>query len=370
MSKQRQANIEALRVLAILGIVVQHYTGHGLNGFMAPYHVAEYGPEEFSDVLAWLCTQSAYALGQTGVNTFVLITGWFLGRRTTWRWRGMLGVSAQTVFYTTIIYCIAVAVGFAPFKWFDALDCLMPIPIEHHWFIRTYIPLLLAAPLLAFAVHKLSRRTYTFMLAVLLALHVRYVWGDTFSEGGRDLQWFLILFLTGNYLRRYRPRRLMAHAGTVLLIVLAVFVATSAAVSLVKGDYLLLHSPGNNTLVYVMSVLIFLCAVRTRPDAPWAAKLAKAAPYVLGVYLIHDDIWVRNMLWGHILPALGIYTHWGALALMALMCPAVFAACAIIDKCRSLLFRDLGIDAALDRLAFRIESKLNITLPEDGNNKP
>lgn len=364
MKQQRRPNFEVLRVLAILGIVVQHFCGHGLNGFLGRYRVGEYAVDEAGDCLAWLFTQSAYFLGQAGVNIFVLITGYFLCRRLTWRWRGMLGVSAATIFYTTIIYAVALTCGTAPLEWKDCLDCLMPIPMEHHWFIRTYLALLIIAPLLARAVSGLSRRTFTIILVALIVLHSCYIWGKTFSEGGRDLPWFVVLFLTGAYLRNYMPQAILRHSAALLAAVLVLSLGTSALAGLIKGRDLILYSPGNNTTVYLEAVLIFLLFVKWKAGGRWAARLARLSPYVLGVYLIHDDIWVRNFLWGRLLPLTAAYGHWQALATMIVMCPAVFALCAGIDCLRTRLFRSTGLSAALDRLALRLETRLNISLPK------
>lgn len=100
MQMKRYSNFEVLRVLAMLLIVIQHYILCGLK----PSEWYHSMPMNNSlDIFNYLSMEAIYIISVIGVDCFVMITGYFLIDRLSFRWKGMMNVWLQTFLYGTIV---------------------------------------------------------------------------------------------------------------------------------------------------------------------------------------------------------------------------------------------------------------------------
>ena len=84
--KKRIINFEVLRVLAMFFIVTQHYCYWGLKS-SEWYH---FMPMKSSmDIFNYISIEALFLISVIGVDCFVLITGYFLIDRLSFRWKGM-----------------------------------------------------------------------------------------------------------------------------------------------------------------------------------------------------------------------------------------------------------------------------------------
>ena len=99
--KVRQSNLELLRVVAMLMVVVLHstFTTFGYaRANMVQAHPAR-----------WLGIITAASVCMGCVNLFVLITGWF---GTSFRPRGIVRILLQVVFVSVVMTAFAYAMGY------------------------------------------------------------------------------------------------------------------------------------------------------------------------------------------------------------------------------------------------------------------
>ena len=98
--KNRVLNFEVLRVLAMFFIVTQHYIYWGLK----PSDIYHYMPmNSLLDMFNYISMEALYLISVIGVDCFVMITGYFLIDRLTFRWKGMMNVWLQTVIFGTLV---------------------------------------------------------------------------------------------------------------------------------------------------------------------------------------------------------------------------------------------------------------------------
>ena len=97
MAKQRQSNIELYRIIVMLSIVAHHYVVN--SGVWA----------QIGDLSLFkrLFMFSFGAWGKVGINSFVLITGYFMCKQNISfkKWFALFG---EVAFYNIVIYIIAV----------------------------------------------------------------------------------------------------------------------------------------------------------------------------------------------------------------------------------------------------------------------
>ena len=207
--KKRQLNYELLRILAMLMIVSLHYLSKG--GILGEPARADMTTAGYT---AWLI--EAFCI--VAVNVYVLISGYFgvdargsrgSGKKLTFReaLRKPIKIWKQVFFYSMLFGCGALIIGVQQFDLYQFFSYCFPIVTEHYWFASSYIVLCLIMPFLNAGLSYLDQReTRYLLLGFLLVFSVsktvipmQLPW----DKYGYDSLWFVVLYLTGAYLRRY-----------------------------------------------------------------------------------------------------------------------------------------------------------------------
>lgn len=207
--KKRQLNYELLRILAMLMIVCLHYLSKG--GLLGDSSRADMTATGYT---AWLVE----ALCLVAVNVYVLISGYFgvdslgsqtVGKRLTF-WEVMrkpLKIWKQVFFYSMLFGCGAIVFGVQVFDPYRFFSYCFPIVTEHYWFATSYVFLCLLMPFLNAGISCLDQKELRYLLLGFLLLFsiaktvipMQLPW----DKYGYDCLWFVVLYLTGAYLRRY-----------------------------------------------------------------------------------------------------------------------------------------------------------------------
>ena len=228
MTQKRNANIELLRIVAMLMILTLHFNFQSKA-------LLELG-EPASHVRIFATILEAIAI--TGVNVYVLISGYFLSASTV-KFSKMLQLILQVYFYTLLVSVAMMFVGAYTVRPEDKLDrtlkYLFPISAEHYWFVTAYVIMYALAPVMNAAVNTLKRKQ---MKAVIIGLLfwfcvIKSVVPVQFGTDrmGYDFGWFICLYLIAAYIRKYNV--VIFRDAKRSAIVFAVSAAVIAALSLV-----------------------------------------------------------------------------------------------------------------------------------------
>lgn len=202
----RDSNIELLRILAILGVIILHYNNDTMGGGFAYVakgsinRIALYGLES-------LCI--------CAVNLFVLITGFFSCNAKRADLKKVAALLIQVSIFRTVPYLFTLAQG-APFSVKDLLVTLLPA----NWFVMLYVGLYLLSPYINVLLHQLSDKNKRTLLIVsfvlfsiwpslvtLLESYLLYPVNGlntvalTGGDSGYTLVQFLLMYLIGAYIR-------------------------------------------------------------------------------------------------------------------------------------------------------------------------
>jgi len=347
VKKERQPNIELLRSICMLFVVTLHYLDKGgaLKDLTEQQDVYGY--------IGWLLKSFAIV----AVNTYVLISGYFL-TESGFKVRRLANLMLQILFYTWAVPLILMACGIISFDGkgiYDFLFYLFPIQMNHYWFATSYLILYILSPLLAAGVKELPRKT---LEKVLLTFLLLFSVGKSvipfildMDRHGYDALWFMGVFLTGAYIRKYGCRILINKKRAALCYVLssvAMFLLANGLAFAVnktgKGEYFISNTFNyNHILCYTGAVGLFLLFQYWNMKQGFVAKLAVAiGPYTFGVYLLHENTDMRY-LWPQWL-GVAEYAHTPWLLLhYAGSVLLVFVVGILTDKLRSLLFYILRI---------------------------
>lgn len=349
-SKERMANLELLRIVAMLLIVVLHFLGKG--GWLTELTEPSL---PYTGYVAW--GMEALAIGS--LNVYMLLSGYFLIEGS-FKVKRILQLFLQVLFYSITIGLTAAAFGYLPEEGFSiyylATLCL-PVSTNHYWFMTAYFFMYLFMPLLALGVKKLTKKQFQIVLSLLIFVVciVKSIVPIPLSTDmqGYDCIWYMCVFLMAAYIRLYGVP-FFKNAWRSLLVYLAsaagIFALTLALrfVYLRTGKLSNMLTVGYNynhilTLLASAAFFCLFCHIKIK-EGVFSRFVCRIAPYTLGVYLWHEHIAIRYEWQEWLYAVLGKPNGSIMLVLYTLFAAVlVFVIGILLDVLRSLLFRGLHL---------------------------
>lgn len=290
---ERQSNIELLRIIAMLLIIICHFSTHG--GFQFP-------SGELTVNRLW--TQCLTFGGNLGVNIFVLISGYFLIGSAGFRTDKALKLALQILTYSVLFLAVFTLAGANPYGIRTAINCFFPITYSCWWFASIYFVLYLISPYLNKLLRGLDKQDYQKMLALLTVCWcvIPTLFGSAY--GSSYLLWFAYLYAVSAYIR--------LHVETIAIGPRAAFLGAFAAMltagaAFVISDLFETKLPSAaNLAVYVIHLqrlptvltALFLFLGFLQIDIGCNRAVNQISSATFGVYLIHENNFVRPFLWG------------------------------------------------------------------------
>lgn len=344
----------------MLFIVIWHAIVHGIAiskkdvDLMNLSHI-EIGNYGIVQLLAYLTSIS--------VNCFVLISGYFSIYSKRVNYDRIIKIWLQTVFYSFTIYLLLSILGIIPFKFTTIIKAFLPILTRQYWFITAYIPLILMSPYISKSITGNSQKDNIKILLILSLFTITFfsVKGLFLPLGkvntkGMDLIWFIYLYIVGGYIRLYEPFITKTKLLCYLFIVLSVFLSIKATINHITiGAHTFYIN--YNEYTFILSVLFFLIIKNTNININKTLSkiLIKISPYTFGVYLIHDNSFIRNILWyKNLFLFESFFDTYYFVPYLLVISILIFVICVCIDKIRSLLFNALQMDKGVTFIRFKL----------------
>mgnify|MGYP000218116417 CR=1 FL=1 len=328
--KERQSNLELLRIIAMFMVVIYHFAERMSGG-------VTFEPSQIT--FNSIAVRILASFGNTGNNLFVLVCGYFLVR-SSFKLRHALRLWAEVFFYSALIGVIFLACGrgltgrtlyltFAPF-----------LSLQY-WFFTCYITFYFFVPFLNRLILSLERaafRRLNILMFVFFSLFNTVLPGSFGSFS--SLAMFFLLYCLAAYVRLYpdavgvfdRPWRCFAAAAAILL-----FRAAYLCLCARFGDRFSFLRPDRfNAMASVpqllFSLLLFLGFLHLR--MPRVRVVNTIASACFGVYIIHFNHFLRDGLWHWMSGVLHLADTPALLPLLALGALAVYGVCTLIDLAR------------------------------------
>ncbi len=334
MEKQkRQSGIEVARIIAMLMILVGHYAIHSGFDLSVP-PTSWVSVEGFNHILL-----SSLKYGGFGVSIFVIIAG-YCGIYASFKFRKVIKLMAQVLFYSVGIYVICLLTGLVDFQLLDCIKNVFPILFQQYWFVTVYIILYLLSPYLNKLLKGLERKELQKLLAVMVVLWCVIPTFTMQSMYGREVPKFVMLYTIGAYIRLYpdnilsKPKvaKLGLAASLILLFLSSLALQLLGKVSTFFSSHYAVFYDSDTVLVVVgATCLVWLCAHLNLGANKVINKVASAT---LGVFLIHAHSGWRYRIWKDLFHAKA-YENSPYLLLHLILCVAiVYVVCTVLDWLR------------------------------------
>lgn len=330
-AKVRDSNIELLRILLMLMIIAHHYVYHSGVADLYNYdHIT--GNQVFLILWGWG--------GKTGINCFLLITGYFMCKQQ-FTWKKLLKLYLEIKFYALLIPVIFWVMGTQPMTLKSCFDNLFGVAINiGQTFAPTFIALFLLIPFINKLVNALDKRSHLLLLAILLLIFT--VTSSFFRNVSEDrVAWYVTVYLIGAYLRQYPPAKLQNFKNCAWLAVISLSLCAASMLffAFTKqtfgfSNYHLVED--SNKLLAILGAVSLFCLFKSinLGHICWINRIATAT---FGVFLIHDQPYVRDWLWHKVLCCKDYFTSDGLWlhAIFAML--IVYLTCVVIDMLRQRL---------------------------------
>lgn len=282
----RNSNIELLRIVCMIMVVVLHFNNHGANNGIVNM------PEILTARLWKGFIVESFCI--VAVNCFVLISGYFSIR---------LKIKSLLKFY---LQCFLIGLfSYLVYVWLTPNVLNLPLLAErllaftHNgwWFVATYLGLMLISPLLNRAVEQLSHKQMLLCIALygVVVLYLGWYQGLEITNSGCSLLNFVFLYLIGRYigihvkmetLQRYRWCWLAGYVLAAAVLSGLVWIRYHYSLSLrYLFDY-------GHPVVIGEAVLLFLFFVSLSFQSKLVNWLASS---VFAAYLIQESTYLGHM---------------------------------------------------------------------------
>ena len=341
----RNSNHELMRIIAMFFIVLGHVI---LKGHVLATNNANLKTIYLLIVFAII----------VHVNTYILLTGYYQSK-TTFKEKKLWKIINANWFYRIIIVAIFCGLNLITVTKVQLLKDISIFPRDY-WFITCYILLYCISPFLNKLINSLSHSDFKKLLIVatiILSVLPTITNGEVFKNDGYTLYNCIYLYLVGAYLRIYpldksyifkrnsRTIYRIALVSVFFLCILLNFLLYNYAqqVKEYNGFFAYLSEiidsaslSYSNPLIIVQSIVFFLfftsIDIKSR-FINWYAKL------MLGIYMIHEQHYVREVLYKWLGVVDGPIDTYKFLFYVIGVALLIFVTCSIIELIRQIIFK-------------------------------
>lgn len=288
--KERASNIELLRIVSILLIILGHYFNHGIGS----------GSPEFA-TMGQKATCFLFS-GNVGVHLFVLISGYFMIFQQI-TLKKLAKLACIISFYSLSLflfveYCVR---GNNNISLSETIHHLFPIMYSKYWFISTYVQLIILSPFINQLIRTAGAQKNLYLLAIS-ALCCVYFRIET-----HPLLLFVFLYSLAAYIRLYAPSVRKFSAKTYFISFVLLYTLSASALYWAHIAGYQYHYPQIKRLaslfilsiysfpVIFTSVLCFLAFTRLQIASNKIINIV--AGTTLAIYLIHEHPSMRYLIW-------------------------------------------------------------------------
>lgn len=324
---QRKSNIELLRIFAIFAIIIHHFSTHGIFLYHQPNTT-------ILELINNFITGFFIYSGNFGVDIFILITGYFM-INSEFKLKHIVKIYFYLLFYSLLFLILAFAIGSheVPEKYF--YRSIFPLIQNNYWFISNYIYLYFLTPFLNKFLKSLNKKEAFCLLTVLgTAFYIIPIFSKELIISGQ-LGCFIYIYCLGAFIRLNTFKNLCDNKLLKRLTIYSILF-----ISFYKLSYIIpfdeieqLKSSNYNEINSIFSLItaIYCFNFFNSLKIKYNKYINSIASSVLGIYLIHDNNFVRLYLWKKLAVLLNIDSIYYILIII-LISLTVFLICLTAHK--------------------------------------
>ena len=352
--KKRELNLELLRIIGMLAIVIFHFSDWGgllkINIAISPNKLLG----EFINIG-----------GSFGNDIFILISGYFLVN-SKFKTKKLLKIVLEILFYSILMYIVCVSFGIVEYNIYDVKRSIFPISYNMYWFATLYVVIYLLSPFINLVVNNINKKQHLTLIIVLgifisvipSILIDSNIFSDNFIR-------FIFLYIIAAYIKKYSKTYNKKNVLVLIIFsILTLFAISFIYTQLGIDEYITIYNNMTSVpmLLLTISTFVFFKDLKVNNESKIIPFFAKAS---FAVYLIHINIYFKKYLFNNILRIQKFYyVNTLYLALYILLASIIiYMVCTIIDTIRrKILEEPLFKMKAFDKFFIKIDKLLDISI--------
>ena len=356
----RASNIELLRIISMILIIMHHFSVHGCFPFTPDL--------TFNKVFL-----QVFGLGgKAGVVAFVMITGSFMVF-SSFKLHKFAKLVGQIWFYSIAMLGVAMGLGLDTVTSRNMMLALLPIGAMS-WFAQNFLVLYLLTPVINRVLHWLQHTYYVILLVVstviwFLMPTVLNLWPNVphTTFGFKHIFSFVIFYSMGAYIKLYG-----SHITKKIGIIFSAIGLVGAFLGDILVDVLAMTNPAYMKQIFyftqndygffqlLLGIGLFIIFLKAKITyRPWINVVASTT---FGIYLLHVNKLFLHYMWDNVLATYQYYDSI-LLPLYAILVVAlIFVIGMIVDYVR-LAFIEKPVMKAITPSLERIQSRVEKVVP-------
>ena len=356
----RASNIELLRIISMILIIMHHFSVHGCFPFTPDL--------TFNKVFL-----QVFGLGgKAGVVAFVMITGYFM-ISSSLKLHKFAKLVGQIWFYSIAMLGVAMGLGLDTVTSRNMMLALLPIGAMS-WFAQNFLVLYLLTPIINRVLHWLQHKYYVMLLVVstviwFLIPTALNLWPNVphTTFGFKHIFSFIVFYSMGAYIKLYG-----SHITKKIGIIFSAIGFVGAFLGDVLVDVLTMMDPAYMKQIFyftqndygffqlLLGIGLFIIFLKAKITyRPWINVVASTT---FGIYLLHDNKLFLHYMWDN---ALATYQYYDSLVLplyAIFVVALIFVVGMTVDYVR-LAFIEKPVMKAITPSLDRIQSRVEKVLP-------
>ena len=346
MKKIRNSNFELMRITSMFLIVIWHIIMHG--------NVLE----NCANPAIKIMLEMILFLIIIHVNSFVLLTGYFQSE-SKFKLSKALKIIFQVIFYSVLILCVSIKLGWV--KNYTIVTFFNNITLKslsNYWFINMYLIMYVFSDFINKFINRLDKDEYNKFLIIgfILLSIIPFITGyKILHNDGYTFFNFIYLYMIGGYLKKYPLKKTyhfkkMSVNGYRILLLFSFFMLAifnylinhfaieingmssvfSEIATRISASYLHYATP----FVIIQTILYFEFFKTLNIKNKIINKISSC---MFGIYLIHDNIIVRNHIYKILKIDNGLFYGHSIFIRILLVALIIFISCLMIELIRIII---------------------------------
>lgn len=358
---KRKSNIEIVRIIAMLLIVMSHYSLY--SGF---------NWENINGITVnKIFINTFFEFGTLGVSLFIIISGYFYDKNKINVYK-IIRLILQIFLFSIIGLIIGTVICDSNLNMKNIIKSVMPTTFGLYWFATCYILIYLFSPFLKMVIDKFSKRDLKLLITLMIL-----IWSIiTMIPGAKtfwnEFIWLVVIYIIGAYIKKYNVNLLKNNKNRIIAVILIiVFLSTFMIIIellsiklLILKDFIQYFNNIQSPFILILTILIF--NIFKNINIKNNIYINVVASSTFGIYLIHENVFLRNFIWKELVQG-NKYINSPLLiinAIIGVIC--VFVICSIISfivenyvvKYVMKILERIGYKISKQKLYIKVKTKL------------
>lgn len=288
--KSRNSNLEILRIISIVMIVMHHY--------------AIYSGFEFENTITAnrVIVNFFQMFGKVGVCLFIIISGYFYDK-SKFKLKKLVKLLLQIFIYAIIGLGIGIIIHSEKVSLLNAVKSILPTTFGLYWFASCYVLIYIFTPLFKKIIDNISKKDFKILLTLMIIIWGIIAFVPKTKTFFNEFIWLIAIYFIGAYIKKYNCNIFKSNKARVFVTILVVIIMNiimlvlemlSIKISILSKKVYYFNDT-NSPFVLILTVLIF--NIFKNLNIKNNNIINKVASTMFGIYLIHENVFLRDIIW-------------------------------------------------------------------------